>query len=74
MIELIAVFRIDPNISSQIACSEPWIISSVTGSDGVTAMRGMMAHHRLQNPGPCRSTLTTGIALRQFPAGPEGNP
>jgi hypothetical protein len=32
MIALIAVFRIAPNISSLIDCSELWMISSVIGS------------------------------------------
>ena len=40
MIELIAVFRIELNISLLTACSELWMISSVIGSDGVTAMQG----------------------------------
>ena len=39
MIELIAVFRIELNISSLIACSELWMISSVIESAGETGHR-----------------------------------
>ena len=35
MIALIAVFRIELHISSLIACSEFWMISSVIGSERV---------------------------------------
>jgi hypothetical protein len=40
MIELIAVFRIELNISSLIACSELWMISSVIGSGPAAGMGG----------------------------------
>jgi hypothetical protein len=38
MIELIAVFRIELNISSLIAWRELWMISSVIGSHDATAI------------------------------------
>ena len=52
MIELIAVLRIVANISLEMASSELWMISMVTGSK--------LAFRFIVQPRPARSTVSVG--------------
>src|SRR5580765_6608619 len=55
MIELIAVFRIELNISSLIACSELWMISTVIRSDAAISIRG--STRKPPDPGKSRPVI-----------------
>src|SRR5262245_24774318 len=61
MIELIAVFRIELNISSLIACSELWMISSVIGSGRAAGMRRTRNRAGRASPDDARRAGSAGL-------------